>query len=373
MNTVPRSCGRCRCRPAGPAGGSGARGNPRGDGAGRRSAGRARGSPPAPGAASPRGCRTCGSPPCCAAWAWTWGLPSLDAARDSPTPHARRHGIVEAGSRAYPEVPPRGYPLEPRCRPASQLPPRRPRTCRPRIVVVPPSADAGEIAREMAPPGFELVLARDGGADTRLCSAGAEYMVCYPTWQCVTPSIVPRRGLKLVQLLSAGYDDVDLEAARRASVPVSNNGGANAISVAEHALMLMLAVSRKVIWQHGNVAGGRWRGNGPAPRMYELLQQDARHRRPRHHRQEGGAAGAGLRHAGAVLRHRAAERGRGGRARRALPPAARAAQELRHRVAACAAQRLHARHDRRRRAGADEAVGRCSSTPRAGRWSTSRR
>ena len=79
--------------------------------------------------------------------------------------------------------------------------------------------------------------------------------------------------LKLVQLLSAGYDDVDIEAARRAKVPVANNGGANAISVAEHALMLMLTVSRRVIWQHRNVAGGRWRGNGPAPRMYELYDK----------------------------------------------------------------------------------------------------
>jgi phosphoglycerate dehydrogenase-like enzyme len=24
------------------------------------------------------------------------------------------------------------------------------------------------------------------------------------------------------------------------------------------------------VWQHANVAGGRWRGNGPAPRLYEL-------------------------------------------------------------------------------------------------------
>ncbi|MBL8235483.1 MAG: hypothetical protein JNL98_43715, partial [Bryobacterales bacterium] len=76
--------------------------------------------------------------------------------------------------------------------------------------------------------------------------------------------------LKLVQLLSAGYDNVDLEAARRAKVPVCNNGGANAISVSEHAIMLMLTVARRVIWQHGSVSGGRWRGNGPAPRMYEV-------------------------------------------------------------------------------------------------------
>ena len=35
-------------------------------------------------------------------------------------------------------------------------------------------------------------------------------------------------------------------------------------------MMLMLTVSRRVIWQHANVSGGRWRGNGPAPRMYEI-------------------------------------------------------------------------------------------------------
>jgi glyoxylate reductase/D-3-phosphoglycerate dehydrogenase len=35
----------------------------------------------------------------------------------------------------------------------------------------------------------------------------------------------------------------------------------------------MLGVSRRVIWQHGNVAAGRWRGNGPAPRMYEVFDK----------------------------------------------------------------------------------------------------
>ena len=52
--------------------------------------------------------------------------------------------------------------------------------------------------------------------------------------------------LRLVQLLSAGYDRVDVEAARKAGVPVANNGGANAIAVAEHTIMLMLAVLQAV-------------------------------------------------------------------------------------------------------------------------------
>lgn len=139
-----------------------------------------------------------------------------------------------------------------------------------RIIVVPPSTEVGEIAREMAPSGFELVLVRNNFPEIEAAAGGAEYMVCYPGVAMKDPFYRAAPRLKLVQLLSAGYDDVDLAAARRAKVPVANNGGANAISVAEHALMLMLAVSRRVIWQHGNVSGGRWRGNGPAPRMYEL-------------------------------------------------------------------------------------------------------
>ncbi len=50
----------------------------------------------------------------------------------------------------------------------------------PRIIVVPPSAETGEIAREMAPAGFDLVLARDGGAELEAALGPAEYMVCYP-------------------------------------------------------------------------------------------------------------------------------------------------------------------------------------------------
>ena len=131
----------------------------------------------------------------------------------------------------------------------------------PKILVVSPSAEVSEIAREMAPKGFDTVVISDSEVLASL--PNTEYMVCYPhvPMKDAFYKAVPK--LKLVQLLSAGYDNVDLDAARRAKVPLSNNGGANAISVSEHAIMLMLTVARKVIWQHGSVSGGRWRGNGP--------------------------------------------------------------------------------------------------------------
>lgn len=141
----------------------------------------------------------------------------------------------------------------------------------PRIVVVPPTfAEIAELARTLAPSGFELVIVRNEHTELEAALATAEYLVCYPNVRTGDAFYRAAPSLRLHQLLSAGYDDVDLEAARRAKVPVSNNGGANAISVAEHAMMLMLMVSRRVISQHANVSGGRWRGNSPAPRMYEI-------------------------------------------------------------------------------------------------------
>jgi phosphoglycerate dehydrogenase-like enzyme len=67
--------------------------------------------------------------------------------------------------------------------------------------------------------------------------------------------------LKLIQFLSAGYDGVDLERLRELGIPLSNNGGANSYAVAEHAILLMLGVSRQVTELDGLVKSGKWKSN----------------------------------------------------------------------------------------------------------------
>jgi phosphoglycerate dehydrogenase-like enzyme len=62
----------------------------------------------------------------------------------------------------------------------------------------------------------------------------------------------------LVQVLSAGYDRVNIAGARQARVPICSNGGANSVAVAEHTIMLMLAVYRQLVAFHQTVARGRW-------------------------------------------------------------------------------------------------------------------
>lgn len=48
-------------------------------------------------------------------------------------------------------------------------------------------------------------------------------------------------NLKLIQSLGVGFDKIDLEAAKAKGVYVCNNRAVNAVSVAEHAVLLMLA------------------------------------------------------------------------------------------------------------------------------------
>jgi phosphoglycerate dehydrogenase-like enzyme len=141
----------------------------------------------------------------------------------------------------------------------------------PKILLTDNPLSAMDIARELAPSGFDTVIARSGSPEFNAALADAEYIVGLGEVKMDDAFYKSAPKLKLVQLLSAGYDRVDIEAARRAGVPVCNNGGANAIAVAEHAILLMLAVCRRLTWLHEMVKSGRWRGNDVASvRLYEL-------------------------------------------------------------------------------------------------------
>ena len=67
-------------------------------------------------------------------------------------------------------------------------------------------------------------------------------------------------NVKIIQLVSAGYDHIDLKAVGEMGIPVANNGGANAIAVAEHTLGLMLSLTKKINRQwHNTSIERRWR------------------------------------------------------------------------------------------------------------------
>ena len=65
-------------------------------------------------------------------------------------------------------------------------------------------------------------------------------------------------NLKLIQSLGVGYDKIDLEAAKAKSVYVCNNRALNAASVAEHAILLMLACIKKLAYADAKIKEGKF-------------------------------------------------------------------------------------------------------------------
>src|SRR5229473_5645190 len=131
-------------------------------------------------------------------------------------------------------------------------------------------ADVRAIADELRPPQFTFrnVAASDLPAAIR----DADFL-CGFIGPIETPVFVEAAAnrLKLVQLMSAGYDRFNLDGARVARLPVSVNGGANAIAVAEHAIMLMLSALKHVHILDQAVRSGGWRSPAVGSRrVYEL-------------------------------------------------------------------------------------------------------
>lgn len=64
--------------------------------------------------------------------------------------------------------------------------------------------------------------------------------------------------LRMISIWGTGTDNVDLAAARRHGVVVTNTPAVAAQAIAEHCLLLTLAVARRIVALHGQVVAGAW-------------------------------------------------------------------------------------------------------------------
>lgn len=64
--------------------------------------------------------------------------------------------------------------------------------------------------------------------------------------------------LKAISRYGAGYDRVDINAAKELGIPVANTPGANAQAVAELSFGLLLSLARSIPYLHSETAKGNW-------------------------------------------------------------------------------------------------------------------
>lgn len=118
-----------------------------------------------------------------------------------------------------------------------------------------------QIMLDQAPDEFEITL-----VDPTLSEA-EKIELCRDADALITSDVTVNvlrecPNVKLIQTLSAGYDRMDLEAILEMGIPVANNGGANAISVSEQTLGLMIGIGRNLMAQWDTTTKERnWRGN----------------------------------------------------------------------------------------------------------------
>jgi phosphoglycerate dehydrogenase-like enzyme len=140
-------------------------------------------------------------------------------------------------------------------------------------IALPPETLA--LAQAMLPAGFTLhsLPANASAADIAGAMRDAEYLLGFVRF-LPDEAYAQAKQLKLVQVLSAGYDQVNIAGARAARIPICANGGANSVAVAEHTIMLILAVYRKLVAYHQNVAAGRWHTG--IPRTVDVFELEGK-------------------------------------------------------------------------------------------------
>jgi len=123
--------------------------------------------------------------------------------------------------------------------------------------------------------GHELVVTSDkDGPDSTFEKElpDAEVVISQPFWPAYLTEdrIAKAKNLKLAITAGIGSDHVDLEAAMRRGITVAEITYSNSISVAEHVVMMILALVRNYIPSYQWVVKGGWNIADSVERAYDL-------------------------------------------------------------------------------------------------------
>lgn len=115
-----------------------------------------------------------------------------------------------------------------------------------------------ELISSGLPPGWRPVFAAGKSPEqqrTAIRDADVTFVMAMPVGAELLASAAK---LQLIQKLGAGTDRIDLAACRQRNIAVARLHGGNAIPVAEHTLLLMLAVCRRLPLMDRRTRNGAW-------------------------------------------------------------------------------------------------------------------
>lgn len=122
-------------------------------------------------------------------------------------------------------------------------------------------ADTAALLADQAPPAIEVTTYPMSMPDDEKAAlvADADFLILFPG-HLAEPVVRAAKKVKLIQLVSVGFDQMDLALCKELGIPVANNGGTNALDVAEHTIAMILALYRRFVELDHNVRTNNWRG-----------------------------------------------------------------------------------------------------------------
>ena len=127
-------------------------------------------------------------------------------------------------------------------------------------------------ARSSRRGGHELVVLSDKEAQLDREIVSADVLITTPFWPAYVAAsrIAAAQRLRLILTAGVGSDHIDLAAAAKKGITVAEITGSNVVSVAEHAVMQILALVRNYLAAHQQVKDGRWDIAEAAARSHDL-------------------------------------------------------------------------------------------------------
>ena len=124
------------------------------------------------------------------------------------------------------------------------------------------------------PKGFKTVILDGKSPEAEQIEAvkDADFIMNFRA-QITEPFLRAAQKARLLQVLSAGYDRLDLKLLRELKIPVANNGGANSWAVADHAVLAMLTLYRRMLHADPAVRAGKWQAAIDGMNTFEMANK----------------------------------------------------------------------------------------------------
>lgn len=107
--------------------------------------------------------------------------------------------------------------------------------------------DVYEVIRGQFPDNFELITLKDGTLEDRIRIAEEADFFISATGAIPTEAIASAKNLKFIQQQGVGFDKTDVDLATKKGIEVCITPEGTSVGVAEHVVLLILAVYKKIV------------------------------------------------------------------------------------------------------------------------------